>query len=84
MAVLCDFKALQGLPKPAPAARANAVVRGRTYVLPDDVKTVAIPVLAHRIITDASGAGALEAGAAAVRHLLETVPSPRLLLESVS
>ena len=59
------------------AARANAVVRGRTYVLPDDVKTVAIPVLAHRIITDASGAGALEAGAAAVRHLLETVPSPR-------
>lgn len=59
------------------AARANAVVRGRTFVLPDDVKTVAIPVLAHRIITDASGAGALEAGAAAVRHLLETVPTPR-------
>jgi MoxR-like ATPase len=59
------------------AARANAVVRGRTYVLPDDVKNVAIPVLAHRIITDASGAGALETGAAAVRRLLETVPTPR-------
>lgn len=59
------------------AARANAIVRGRTYVLPDDVKTVAIPVLAHRIVTESSGAGVLEAGAAAVRHLLETVPSPR-------
>jgi MoxR-like ATPase len=59
------------------AARANAVVRGRTYVLPDDVKTVAIPVLAHRIITEASSAGSLEAGAAAVRRLLDTVPTPR-------
>ncbi|MGO8876242.1 MAG: AAA family ATPase [Acidimicrobiales bacterium] len=59
------------------AARANAVVRGRTYVLPDDVKAVAISVLAHRLVTEASGAGALESGAAAVRHLLETVPSPR-------
>jgi MoxR-like ATPase len=59
------------------AARANAIVRGRTYVLPDDVKTVAIPVLAHRLVTESSGAGGLESGAAAVRRLLETVPSPR-------
>ncbi|HXY43477.1 MAG TPA: AAA family ATPase [Acidimicrobiales bacterium] len=59
------------------AARANAVVRGRTYVLPDDVKAVAMSVLAHRLVTEASGAGALETGAGAVRHLLEIVPSPR-------
>lgn len=59
------------------AARANAVVRGRTFVLPDDVKAVAIPVLAHRLVTESDGAGALESGAAAVRHLLDTVPSPR-------
>jgi MoxR-like ATPase len=59
------------------AARANAVVRGRSYVLPDDVKAVAIPVLAHRIVTESSGAGALESGAAAVRQLLETIQSPR-------
>ncbi|MGA8679980.1 MAG: ATPase, partial [Acidimicrobiales bacterium] len=59
------------------AARANAVVRGRTYVLPDDVKAVAISVLAHRLVTESSGAGALESGAAAVRHLLDAVPSPR-------
>ncbi len=30
-------------------ARAHAVLRGRDYVIPDDVKAVAIPVLAHRI-----------------------------------
>jgi len=59
------------------AARANAVVRGRTYVLPDDVKAVAVPVLAHRLVTEASGAGVLEAGAAIVRRLLDSVPGPR-------
>ncbi|MHB8247184.1 MAG: AAA family ATPase [Acidimicrobiales bacterium] len=31
------------------AARALAAVRGRTYVLPDDVKTLAGPCLAHRL-----------------------------------
>jgi len=32
------------------AAQAMAVVRGRDYVLPDDVKELAIPVLSHRLI----------------------------------
>jgi len=32
------------------AARARAVVRGREYVTPDDVKGVAGPVLAHRLV----------------------------------
>ena len=31
-------------------AQAYAAVNGRDYVIPDDVKTLAIPVLAHRII----------------------------------
>ncbi len=59
------------------AARAHAIIRGRVYVLPDDVKAMAVPVLAHRIITEASGAGALEAGAAIVRRLVDSVPGPR-------
>jgi len=58
-------------------ARAWAVLSGRSYVLPDDVKAVAVPVLAHRIVTDASGAGALDAGAAVVGALLQAVPTPR-------
>ncbi len=32
------------------AARAYAVVNGRDYVVPDDVKTLAAPVLAHRLM----------------------------------
>lgn len=40
------------------AAQAHALLAGRRFVTPDDVKALAIPVLAHRIITkgfDASG-----------------------------
>ena len=32
------------------AAKAYAYIQGRNYVVPEDVKTLAIPVLAHRII----------------------------------
>jgi MoxR-like ATPase len=32
------------------AARSRAVLEGRTYVLPDDVRAMAEPVLAHRLI----------------------------------
>jgi MoxR-like ATPase len=32
------------------ASKARAVVRGRAYILPDDVKSLAVPVLAHRIL----------------------------------
>ena len=32
------------------SAQALSALRGRDYVLPDDIKTLAMPVLAHRII----------------------------------
>ena len=32
------------------AARARALIAGRGYVLPDDVKRLAVPVLAHRLV----------------------------------
>jgi MoxR-like ATPase len=32
------------------AARARALLAGRTYLLPDDVKALAVPVLAHRLV----------------------------------
>ena len=44
------------------AARAHAVIAGRDFVLPDDVKAVAVSVLAHRLVTDAAPVGAFEAG----------------------
>jgi MoxR-like ATPase len=31
-------------------SRARAVMEGRDYVVPDDVKAVAVPALAHRLI----------------------------------
>ena len=31
-------------------AKARALIRGRAYVLPDDIKLLAGPVLAHRIL----------------------------------
>ncbi|MEL7562247.1 MoxR family ATPase [Dehalogenimonas sp. 4OHTPN] len=35
-------------------AQALALVSGRDYVLPDDVKALAVPVLAHRLVLDSS------------------------------
>ncbi|MEM8883990.1 MAG: AAA family ATPase [Planctomycetota bacterium] len=37
------------------AARARALLQGRSYVLPDDLKALAVPVLAHRIFLRGSG-----------------------------
>lgn len=34
------------------AAQGYAMVEGRDYVVPEDIKTVAIPVLAHKLVTD--------------------------------
>jgi MoxR-like ATPase len=60
------------------AARAAALTDGRDFVVPDDVKRLAIPALAHRVIargTDA-GAGALDAESV-VRAIVQDVPVPR-------
>ncbi|GAA1442514.1 MoxR family ATPase [Mycobacterium cookii] len=34
------------------AARTWALAAGRSYVIPDDIKTLAVPVLAHRMVLD--------------------------------
>jgi MoxR-like ATPase len=57
------------------AARAHGLVTGRDYVAPDDVKAVAVPVLAHRLLL-LDGADRL-AGVAVVRAALDRVPVPR-------
>ncbi|HXF29986.1 MAG TPA: AAA family ATPase [Solirubrobacterales bacterium] len=55
------------------AARAHAALQGRGFVVPDDVQSLAGPVLAHRIQTVA-GAPA-EAQATIVEEALEEVPA---------
>ncbi|MBI1846465.1 MAG: MoxR family ATPase [Candidatus Rokubacteria bacterium] len=62
------------------AARAWALLDGRDYLVPDDVKRLAVPALAHRVMPAVAGgdggAGALD-GETAIRAILEDVPVPR-------
>ena len=57
-------------------AKARALAAGRDYVLPDDVKAVARPVLGHRLIlAPEARSGGLTAGDV-VREALEKTPVP--------
>jgi len=59
------------------AARALAAGRGRDYVTPDDVKTLAGPVIAHRLVprADANRTGGTER---IVREIVDSVPVPSI------
>lgn len=54
-------------------AQAHAVLQGRDYVSPQDVKVVAPGCLAHRLLTDRGG----DERASAVAGVLEQVAAPR-------
>lgn len=56
------------------SARAYALVKGREYVVPEDIKTVAVPVLAHRIQTNTSFQKDVATGV--IQGLLSTVSLP--------
>ena len=69
------------------AAQAQAQADGREYVLPDDVKALAVPALAHRVLvrsrasvedgtTRRPGGQAVEAETV-IRALLQEIPVPR-------
>jgi MoxR-like ATPase len=60
------------------AARALAATESRRYVTPDDVKTVAQAVLAHRIVLTPDAELNRYTAAQLVREVLETVPAPGL------
>ena len=59
------------------AAKAAALLDGRDYIVPDDVKDLAVGVCAHRLLTKAfthNGSGATTE--AIFRQTLETIPVP--------
>jgi len=61
------------------AAQARALVQGRDYCLPDDVKTLAIPVLAHRLIASHRmelGSSHDREAERALTELLTSIPVP--------
>lgn len=57
-------------------SRALATLSGRNYVLPDDVKQLAVPVLAHRLLMDPVAQMNGLTPEAVVEALLEKVPVP--------
>lgn len=57
------------------AVRAYALVRERDYVIPDDVKKMAVPVLAHRLVQISDHRGQ-EFAEQVIMQLLDTVPVP--------
>ncbi len=59
------------------AAQSLALVEGRDFVVPDDVKTLAVPVLAHRIIEKATyEKQQIESGKQIIEEVLEEIPVP--------
>lgn len=60
-------------------SRAMALWDGRDFVTPGDVKAVAVPALAHRLLlkNSAQGAFARDESAQLVAELLRKVPAPR-------
>ncbi len=61
----------------ATAARAFAAMQGRDYVIPDDVKFIALPALRHRVVL---APGAEIEGLVAdtvIRQVLDQIPAPR-------
>ena len=60
------------------AARAHALADGRDYLVPDDVKRLVVPALAHRVLLTGHSADGTGTGAEAViRTIVQDVPVPR-------
>jgi MoxR-like ATPase len=59
------------------AARAQAALSGREFVIPDDIHAVAIPVLAHRLMLSAEAQAARKSAPELIRALLQRVPVPQ-------
>jgi MoxR-like ATPase len=64
--------ALQGI------ARAEAALHGRDFVTPDDVKAMAVPVLAHRIVLRPELWMARLSPVEVVEEILRRVPTPKV------
>jgi MoxR-like ATPase len=59
------------------ACRAFAALQGRDFVLPDDVKTLAIPALRHRIVLAPGAEIEGLTTETVLRQLVEQIPAPR-------
>ena len=60
----------------ARAVRALAAARGRDYSTPDDVKELAVPVLAHRLVLRNNNSGLRLTNSDVIKEILASVPVP--------
>jgi MoxR-like ATPase len=60
------------------AGRALALLRGRDYVLPQDVLDIAVDVLAHRLVLSYDAIADGVPAEHAVRRVLQTIPLPQV------
>ena len=58
------------------ASKAYAYVKGRDYVVPDDVKDIMTDVLAHRLMLSPKGKSAFESNEEALEQIALTVTAP--------
>jgi MoxR-like ATPase len=61
------------------AAQSLAYLEGRAFALPEDFKSVAVPVLAHRVVANARYASTLKKSEQAgdiLREIVDSVPVP--------
>ncbi|QIL90902.1 AAA domain-containing protein [Microbulbifer sp. SH-1] len=60
------------------AARANALMEGRDFVLPDDIKSMAIPVMRHRVAVSPDMEIDGETADSVLAQIIASVEAPRL------
>src|SRR6202162_498899 len=61
----------------ASAVRAFAVLQGRDFVIPDDVKILALPILRHRLTMSPSAEIEGLTTGRILREVLDRTPAPR-------
>ena len=80
--------ALGGSPRASIAlyrtSQAMAAIRGRTYVLPDDVKRVVIPVMTHRLILRPESRLRRVSAAAIIQEIVSELAVPTIAAEMTS
>lgn len=58
------------------AVQVRAGLRGRAYVTPDDVKALAVPVLAHRLVLGVRSRGTGGGARDVIERIIRSIPAP--------
>jgi len=61
----------------ATAARARAVLEGRDYVIPDDIKALALPAMRHRVVLSPAAEVEARTADAVVQIIIDQTEAPR-------